>query len=445
MKGKYRYFIMYMLTIIIMVNHIDRGAMSYAQQFIIKEYGFNLQTWGQVLGFFGYGYIFGGFFGGLLADKKGPKFLWMGSAIAWSICAMMLGFAGDIGIAVFGGSALVGFAVFRALFGFVEGPAFVAVNATVANWAAPKEKAVMSSIGLLGVPLGAVITAPLAVGLISWLGWRAMFIVLGILGIIWALIWTKIFTNYPEDNPRVSKEELAEIRSTKELLKSEAIVNKSSQSQIPWYHFFKNPTLVLNVLAYFSFQCIVFLNLTWTPKYLQDVFNFELSSLWYLGMIPWIGACFTILLGAKISDYLRRKTNNLRIARTSVGIVSFFLTAICFLLILTVKSPWAVLTLMSLGNALAFLPSSLFWAIILDTEPEKAGSYGGITHFFVNIASIVAPTLTGFLVLRHGYDAMIISAAVAAIITMILLVFVNPGKKEDKNIEHELLTSLRKY
>jgi predicted MFS family arabinose efflux permease len=110
---------------------------------------------------------------------------------------------------------------------------------------------------------------------------------------------------------------------------------------------------------------------------------------------------------------LRRKTNHLRIARTSIGIVSFFLTAICFLLILTVNSPGAVLTLMMIANGLAFLPSTLFWVIILDTDPEMAGSYGGITHFFVNIAAIVAPTLTGFLVLRYGYDAMFITAAIA--------------------------------
>lgn len=110
-------------------------------------------------------------------------------------------------------------------------------------------------------------------------------------------------------------------------------------------------------------------------------------------MIPWIGACITILLGARLSDMLRRKTNNLRIARTGVGIVSYFLTAVCFLLILTVDSSSAVLTLMMIANGLAFLSSTLFWVIILDTAPEKAGTYGGITHFFVYTAAIVAPIL----------------------------------------------------
>ena len=113
----------------------------------------------------------------------------------------------------------------------------------------------------------------------------------------------------------MTKDELEEIRSIEELLESESAVNKSNQTKTPWYHFFKHPTLIFNVLAYFSFQFISFINLTWTPKYLQDEFNFGLSSLWYIGMIPWIGACITILLGARLSDMLRRKTNNLRIAR----------------------------------------------------------------------------------------------------------------------------------
>ena len=434
MKGKYRYLIMSMLTTIVMINFIDRGALSYAQEFIIEEYELNAGSWGRILGFFGYGYIFGGFFGGLLADKKGPRYIWILAVTTWSVCAMLLGIAGDIGIAIFGGSAIVGFAIFRILFGFFEGPINVAQNATVGKWAAPKDKAFMVSMGQLGVPLGALLTAPIAVALISAFGWKGMYIVLGLVGIVWAIVWFKVFTDYPEDNPHVTKDELAEIRSTEELLESESAVNKSNQTKSPWYHFFKHPALIFNVLAYFSFQFISFINLTWTPKYLQDEFGFELSSLWYIGMIPWIGACITILLGAKLSDILRRKTNNLRIARTSIGIVSFFLTAICFLLILTVNSPGAVLILMMIANGLAFLPSTLFWVIILDTDPEIAGSYSGITHFFVNIAAIVAPTLTGFLVLRYGYDAMFITAAIAAVLSMVFLMFVNPGKKASKNI-----------
>ncbi len=47
-----------------------------------------------------------------------------------------------------------------------------------------------------------------------------MFFILGTIGIVWAIIWYFTFTNMPEDHPRVTKEELAEIRSTEGVLQS---------------------------------------------------------------------------------------------------------------------------------------------------------------------------------------------------------------------------------
>ncbi|MBD1380984.1 MFS transporter [Metabacillus arenae] len=426
-----------MLTVITIINYIDRGAIAYAGEFIIEEYGLDLKSWGQILGFFGYGYMLGGLFGGILADKKGAKFLWIIAVTTWSLFEIVTAFAGDIGLTLFGGSALIGFAVFRILFGAAEGPSFTAINRTVANWSAPGEKAFLLSLGHVGVPIGALLTAPVAVFLISIVGWKGMFVVLGVLGLIWVLVWAKIFTDYPENHPRVSKEELAEIRSSEELLESENALEISQHTNTSWYHFFKNPTLVLNALGYFGTNYVSFLILTWTPIYLQDVFHYNLSSLWYLGMIPWIGACITCPLGAKLSDLLRQKTNNLRLARTGISIISYFLTAVCFLIILTVHSPGAVLFLMFLGTSFTYLNSTLFWAIVLDTEPSRAGAYGGILHFFGAFASLLAPTLTGFLVMNYGYTSMFISVVVAALFTMVCMVFVKPGKRVKEKFSSE--------
>ncbi|GAB7386452.1 MFS transporter [Bacillaceae bacterium] len=423
----YRYFIMGMIVFMVVVNYVDRGAISYAQEDIIQAFGFDAAAWGAVLGYFGYGYMFGALIGGALADWKGPKFVWILAGLLWSVFEIGTAFAGQIGMALFGGSALAGFALFRVLFGLAEGPTFATINRTNANWAAPKERGFAVALGLLGNPLGALLTAPIAVGLLSITSWQMMFIILGAIGILWVIVWAKVFTNLPEDHPKVSREELAEIRSKADLLANEKTVG-TEDPNVKWYHFFKNPTLVFNTIGYFAFQYINFLLLTWTPKYLQDVFNFKLSSLWYLGMIPWIGACFTVLLGGKISDALRRKTGNLRIARSGLAVVSLFLTAICFLLIPTADSIVTVMVLMALGNAFNFLPNSVYWSVIIDTEPNRAGTFGGVTHFFTNIATIVAPTLTGVLVANYGYTSMFIAAVVAVTIGMVAMLFVKPGQ-----------------
>jgi sugar phosphate permease len=427
MRQNYRYKIMMMMVIITIINYIDRGAISYGQGSIIQEFGFDKIAWGAVLGYFGYGYIFGSLLGGIMSDKKGPKFVWMVIGIAWSIFVMTTAIAGNIGQALFGGSALAGFAVVRILFGFSEGPMFSTINKTNANWAAPKERGIAASLGLLGTPLGQLLTAPIAVALLSVTSWKTVFFILGALGIIWVIVWSKMFKDMPEQHPKVSKEELARIRSTEGLLKNETVVTKEEET-VKWYEFFKNPTMIFNAIGYFAFQYVNFLLLTWTPKYLQDQFHFELSSLWYLGMIPWIGAVFTVLLGGKISDALREKTGSLRIARSGLAVVSLLLTAVCFMLIPTQHSVVGVLTLMAIGNAFNFLPNSVYWTVVIDTEPRRAGTYGGITHFITNIATVVAPTLTGYLVVTyHGYSAMFVAAAISAVIGMIAMMFVKPG------------------
>ncbi len=256
MSRNYRYIIMGMIVFMTVVNYVDRGAISYAQEAIIKEFGLDPKTWGEILGYFGYGYMFGALFGGFLADKKGPKYVWILAGTAWSIAEMATAFAGQIGIAVFGGSAIAGFAVFRVLFGLAEGPAFSTINRTMANWASPKERGFAAALGLLGTPLGALLTAPVAVALLSFTSWKMMFIILGLIGLVWVIVWRKMFTDLPEHHPKVSPEELAEIRSTKGLLSGEGTVSAPADEKIPWYHFFKNPTLVLNALGYFSFQYV---------------------------------------------------------------------------------------------------------------------------------------------------------------------------------------------
>ncbi|HET6873052.1 MAG TPA: MFS transporter [Sporolactobacillaceae bacterium] len=429
--GRYRFVVMTMIVVMVVINYIDRGAISYASKPIIKEFGLDAVTWGAVLGYFGYGYLFGSVIGGALADKKGPKFVWLVAGTLWSLFEIGTAFAGNIGIALFGGAALVGFAVFRILFGLAEGPTFSTINKTMANWAAPKERGFAASLGLLGTPVGALLTAPAAVGLLTLTGnWKITFVILGLLGFIWILIWAKVFTNKPEENKHVTKEELAIIRSEKDLLENEKTLQESEQHAIKWYHFFKNPTLIFNAIGYFAFQYVNFLLLTWTPKYLEDAFGFSLGSLWYLGMIPWIGAVFTVVLGGKISDALRRKTGSLRIARSGLAVVSLLLTAISFLIIPTVHSVAAALILMAIGNAFNFLPNSVYWTVVVDTEPSRAGTFGGITHFITNIATVVAPTLTGVLVASSGYSAMFTAAAVFAVIGMIAMIFVKPGKRQ---------------
>lgn len=142
----YRYVIFAIVTILALVNYIDRGAISYASGQIIGEYGFSRADWGSMLGYFGYGYMFGAILGGTLSDKLGARKLWIIAGTAWSIVAVSMIWAGELGILAFGGSALAGFAVVRILFGFSEGPAYSIINKTMGNWAPRSERGLPSPL-----------------------------------------------------------------------------------------------------------------------------------------------------------------------------------------------------------------------------------------------------------------------------------------------------------
>ncbi|QKV97047.1 MFS transporter [Streptomyces sp. NA02950] len=423
---RYRYVIFCLLVAVALVNYIDRGAISYAAGPVTAEFGFDKPAWGQVLGFFGYGYMFGALLGGWLADRIGPRRVWLCAGAAWSVLEIASAFAGEIGIGLFAGSALAGFAVVRVLFGFTEGPAYSTINRTIADWAAAKERGFAVSLGLLSTPLGALLTAPVSVGLLTLTdSWRTTFIILGVVGLLLLIAFYRMFRNAPEDHPKVTAEELRHIRGIGEPAGPEAAAQPDIR--VPAWAFFRSRTLLLNAVGYFSFMFVNFTILTWVPKYLQDEFGFSLGSLWYLGMVPWIGACVTILLGGRISDRLRRRTGSLRVARNAVAVCSMAATSLCFLSIPLVNSAVGVLTLMAIGNALNSLPNAVFWSVIIDTAPTRAGTFGGFTHFIANIAAVAAPTLAGYLAARWGYHSIFVAAGVATAVGMCAMALIRPG------------------
>jgi MFS transporter, ACS family, hexuronate transporter len=425
----FRYLIFVMILIITMLNYIDRGAMSYAAEAITREYGLDRIAWGKVLGFFGYGYMFGALIGGALSDLWGTRRVWAIAGFAWSFFEGASAFAGDLGLMLFGGSALAGFAVVRVIFGFFEGPAYSVINKTMSSWASAQERGTSVSVGLLSTPLGALVTAPVSVGLLLLTNsWRVTFLVLAVISAVMLTVFLRLFTNRPADNPRVSAAELQLIRG--EASGAGAIaVSAQNDAPVSYLSLLRRPTLIFNTVAYFSLVYVTFMLVTWTPKYLQDQFHFSLSSLWYVGMIPWAGACITILLGGRISDWLLRRTGSLVISRGLFAAASLLMTTTCLVLVSQVQTAAAVIALMTLANAFNSLPNVVYWAVVIDSVPAaRVGAMSGTMHFVASQAAVLAPTLTGYLAVAFGYSSMFLAAAAVTGVAMVSMLLVKPGQ-----------------
>ena len=421
--SRYRYRIFSLLFFIALINYIDRGALSFAANAISHEYHFSKVELGAVLSYFGFGYLFGSLCGGFLADRLGSRKVWLLAGVLWSLLEIATAWAGDLGMALFGGSAIMGFAALRILFGFAEGPAYALMNKAIAHWAPDNERGMALGIGLLSTQVGALLTAPVAVGLLLLThDWRTMFIVLGLGSLLAMALFARTFRDDPEQHPHANEAERALIRNGQAAQRSEAT--------LPWWHFFTSRTLVCNALGYFSFLYITFTLITWGPKYLQDNFHYDLHSLWYVAMIPWSGACITVLLGGRIADALLRRYQNLRLARNLFAAVTLLFTACCFLAIPLVSSAAAIIALMTLGNALNALVNNVYWSVVIDVTPKgNVGTYSGMTLAIANLASIISPLLSGWLAEYYGYNAMFTATAAIAFGSMLAMTLLQPEKR----------------
>lgn len=428
---KFRYSIFALLFVVALINYIDRGALSFAINDISHEYGLTKLQIGAVLGYFGFGYLVGALVGGILADKYGTRKVWLVVGILWSVVEILTAWAGDIGT-FFWGSALLGFALIRIIFGFCEGPAYPLMSKSIANWAPKKEQSLSLSFGLVSTQVGALLTSPIAVFLLMWTqNWRTMFVILGCISIVFMLVFYFVFRDSPTEHPKVSTQELQEILQDRE--------TELAAKKLPWFEFFKSRTLMFNAFGYFTFLYITFTIVSWGPKYLQDTFHYNLSSLWYIAMIPWIGSTITVLLGGYISDYLNRHFH-IKIARNGFASVMLFLTALCFVMIPFMGSAYSIIALIALGNACNAMVNNVYYSVIIDVSPNaNIGSFSGFTLAIANLSAIIAPILSGWFIQYYSYNAIFFATAVIALCSMVCMLFIQPNKKlkvlENENVQ----------
>jgi ACS family hexuronate transporter-like MFS transporter len=411
----YRWVIAGLIFFITLVNFIDRSAISFVIEPLKKEFHFTDTQFGMILSAFGMGYMLLTALGGWLVDRWGARIVWPLAAVTWSLCVGLLGFA----------SGFLGFMMLRFLLGVTEGPHFPAMTRSISDWLPSSERARALSLGLVAIPLSAVVGAPITSYLVADFGWRIMFMAMSALGIVWAFVWYWCFRDRPEDSKYVNEAE-------KELIAtSHAKQAKTEKTQVDWRFILTHPTLVANNIAYFAFGYMLFFATLWLPGYFLTQHGLNLKSVgWYL-TIPWlVGACF-LKAGGILSDWLYKKTGSRRLARSHVIWCSQLVAAAFFVALGFTQSFTLSLVFLSLGLGFGLMPQPAFFSINIDVAKERSGASQGITSSCLSIAGIAAPILTGFLIdLTGNYQgAFLLLAGLTGIAVLTVILFHHPDRE----------------
>lgn len=166
-----RWAIIAVICVLTVANYLDRGNLSVAAPVIMKDLGISPAMMGVVLSAFVWPYAVMNLPSGWLIDRLGARLVLIYSAGLWSIVA-----------ALTGGAATVGqFLALRVGLGVTEAPLFPAALRAANAWFPDREKAAAISVYIAATQVGLAIAPPISTALMVALGWRAMFVVIGLL------------------------------------------------------------------------------------------------------------------------------------------------------------------------------------------------------------------------------------------------------------------------
>ncbi|GGJ96572.1 MFS transporter [Pseudomonas matsuisoli] len=396
-QTRVRYLILLMLFLVTTINYADRATISIAGSSMQKDLGIDAVTLGYIFSAFGWAYVLGQIPGGWLLDRFGSKRVYAGGIFIWSFFTLLQGFVGMMPMAW----AVVTLFVLRFCVGFAEAPSFPGNARIVAAWFPTAERGTASAIFNSAQYFATALFAPFMGWLVFTYGWEHVFVVMGVLGIVFAGIWMKTIYN-PKDHPKANAAEVAHIEANGGLVD----MDQSNQGNNgPKWHYIgqllKNRMMVGIYLGQYCINAITYFFLTWFPVYLVQERGMTILKAGIIASLPAIMGFVGGVLGGIISDWLLRRGNSLTLSR-KLPIVCGLLLSTTMVFCNYVDAEWMVVGFMTLaffGKGLG----ALGWAVMSDASPKQiAGLSGGLFNTFGNIASITTPIIIGYIISATG-------------------------------------------
>lgn len=404
-RSQYRWIIVALISIITFINYIDRSAVGYATVPIMKALHLNNAGFGIIGSAFSIGYLVLAFIGGPIVDRLGVKKTWLTAAGIWSIVTVLTSVAFS-GISLF---------IIRVFLGVSEGPAFPAATRATSRWLPNSErgKALGYIVGL-GVPFSLMLGGPIVTWLIGGVGWRGMFIILGIIGLLWVFVWAIMFKDLPREHKRVNEAEVAYIEA------GQTIEERTSHlERTKWGQIFRNGNLWWAAIGYFAWGFMFWAFMFWLPGYLGQVYHLNLASVGAFSVIPWAAGTVGAFVGGFIADMLVKRNAGPRSRFVLTGIAILLAGASLIPIIIT-PSLGTAITFISIGIGFGMITGPLWWVMSIESEPQQPAAAAGFVDAAFALSGIVAPSVMGFTSqmtgsFSSGFIVMIVLALISGI------------------------------
>ena len=295
MKGNLRWFVVGLVALATVINYIDRGALGILWPEIKAEFGFSNQDYANIFGVFVLAYAFGQTIFGKIFDWLGTRIGFVLSIGVWSIATALHAF----------GSSVLTFQVFRVILGVAEAGNWPGASKANAEWFPVKERALAQGIFNSGAAIGGILSPIILALLAAFMGWKAIFIAIGLIGLLWLVPWLIIYKAKPEDHPWLDPKEREYILSG-QLVKTDDGDEASEYNPSTAEMLSRKETWGAILPAMFI-DPIWWLFVAWIPIYLIDSFGFNVKELGLYAWVPYVGAMFGAWFGGLLAQSLLGK------------------------------------------------------------------------------------------------------------------------------------------
>ncbi len=383
-------------TLPVAIKAIERDIPLSAQGFAFLQSGFLVA----------YAAMYAG--GGWLLDVLGTRLGFMLIMVFWSLACASHSLAANFAMLF----------ASRLLLGMGEGGGFPAATRAVSEWFPARESSLAMGIVNAGTAVGAVAAPPLIALVLVYSNWRWVFILTGLLGVVWTFWWRSTY-----------------------FVPGERQDEKTMQIPVAkpsWLSLLRFPEVWGMVAAKFLSDAAWYFYLFWLPKYLYDARGFDIKAVGSFAWIPYAASGVGCLCGGWFSGWLLQRNFSLDASRKwALGASAIVMP--CILLVQQVPVGWA-LALFSVAYFGQQSWSTLVMTLPTDLFPVGAvGSVAGMVGFGGAMGGVVFGQLAGYL-LDHGfgYGTVFMLAGSFHVIAFMIILLTIPTVKR-LTLDKELL------
>jgi MFS family permease len=360
-----KHFILLLLFVGYLVDYLDRMVMSVAVLSIKEEFNLDAAAVGAILSSFFFSYAIMQIPGGLLTDKLGSRKVLIWSIIVWSVFTVLTGFAWS----------LISLLVIRVLFGFGQGGFPSASQKGIADYfprnERPKASAFLMSSNYFGMALAPLVAAPM----ILLMGWRIMFHIIGLLGVLLTIAFWVYFK--PKENTDPEK-----------MLK---------ENSVPMKELLSNSGLWKITLMWFAAGIVNWGLSSWIPSYLMEARGMNLLSMGFYAALPGLSTGVAMLFSGWLLD---RYFNNHEKYYAAFGML---MSGIFLYLMFTSTSLVAAMVYLNLCMIFKSFAFTVAFALPHKIMSKKViGSAMGVINMGAQAAGFISPLVMGFIITFTG-------------------------------------------